>query len=164
MTTLESEVSDRVRVVFPLEQDEGWPPVASERLWAIPVGADLVRIDSVPWFVCDLALHDIVRTCTVTRGILEAAGKVSWSGNCTVRIIPYESRNSPEGLQSILDLFSGLGVQSEVVGQFGIIALNIPPSVDISEVKGLLVRGFESDWWDYEESCIGDAWEASSPR
>ncbi|MDX3641712.1 DUF4265 domain-containing protein [Streptomyces sp. MB09-02B] len=164
MTTIKGEANDRVRVVFPLEQDQGWPPVASERLWAVPVDVDLVRIDSVPWFVCDLSLNDIVRTRTVAHGVLEAAEKVSWSGNCTVRIIPFGSGKFSADPQRIIDLFSALGVQSEVIEQFGIIALNVPPAVDIAKVKGLLIRGFESDWWDYEESCIGDAWEASSPR
>ncbi|MYZ34511.1 MULTISPECIES: DUF4265 domain-containing protein [unclassified Streptomyces] len=160
----ENEANDRVRVLFPLEQDDGWPPVASERLWAIPVDVDLVRIDNVPWFVRDLSLNDIVRTRTDPRGALEAVRKISWSGNCTVRIIPYEPGRFSGDSQAIIDIFSPLGVQAEGIEQFGMIALNVPPSADISGVKGLLIRGSEADWWDYEESCIGKAWTTSNPR
>ncbi|MGW2056285.1 DUF4265 domain-containing protein [Streptomyces sp. NPDC001840] len=160
----EDEVNDRVRVVFQLEQNDGWPPVASERLWAVPVDADLVRIDNVPWFVRDLALNDIVRTRVDARGTLEAVRKISWSGNCTVRIIPYEAGRFSGDSQGVIDIFSPLGVQAEGIEQFGMIALSVPPSADIPSIKGLLIRGSEADWWDYEESCIGNAWTASNPR
>jgi hypothetical protein len=161
----EGEANDRIRVVFQLEQNDGWPPVASERLWAMPVDVDLVRIDNVPWFVRDLSLNDIVRTrARAGEGDLEAVGKVSWSGNCTVRIIPYESGRFPGGLQGVIDIFSPLGVRAEGIEQFGMIALSVPSSADIPGVKGLLIRGAEADWWDYEESCIGDAWADSKPR
>ncbi|WP_328690710.1 DUF4265 domain-containing protein [Streptomyces phaeochromogenes] len=160
----EDEVNDRVRVVFQLEQNDGWPPVASEGLWAIPVAADLVRIDNVPWFVRDLSLNDIVRTRTDARGALEAVEKVSWSGNCTVRIIPYEPGRFSGDPQGVIDIFSPLGVRAEGIEQFGMIALSVPSSADIPGVKGLLIRGSESDWWDYEESCVGNAWAASNPR
>jgi hypothetical protein len=48
-------------VVFELEVDEdGWPPVGGERVWAFDLGDDLYRIDNVPWFVRDLAVGDVV--------------------------------------------------------------------------------------------------------
>ncbi|MFI1188736.1 DUF4265 domain-containing protein [Streptomyces californicus] len=153
------EMRDRVRVEFQLEQDDGWPPVASERLWAVSVDTDLVRIDNVPWFVSDLALNDLVETRTDSRGQLVSTGKISWSGNCTVRIIPYVADEFPGGTQGIIGRFTALGVQAEGNEQFGLIALNVPPSANISGVKRLLARGFEADWWDYEESCVGGAWE-----
>ncbi|GGW71353.1 DUF4265 domain-containing protein [Streptomyces xantholiticus] len=160
----EGEVNDRVRVVFQLEQNDGWPPVASERLWAIPVDVDLVRIDNVPWFVRDLALNDIVRTRTDARGAFAAVGKVSWSGNCTVRIIPYGSGRFAGDPQGVVDIFSPLGVHAEAIEKFGMIALSVPPSADIPGVKGLLIQGSEADWWDYEESCIGNVWVGANPR
>ncbi|WP_327436473.1 DUF4265 domain-containing protein (plasmid) [Streptomyces sp. NBC_01201] len=159
MTNPAEEIHDRVRVEFQLEQDDGWPPVASERLWAVSVDTDLVRIDNVPWFVSDLALNDLVETRTDSRGQLVSAGKISWSGNCTVRIIPYAADRFPGGTQGIIDRFTALGVQAEANEQFGLIALNVPSSANISGVKGLLASGFEADWWDYEESCVGKAWE-----
>ncbi|MFF2848361.1 DUF4265 domain-containing protein [Streptomyces sp. NPDC058001] len=164
MTIPEGEVNDRVRVVFQLEQNDGWPPVGSERLWAVPLDVGLVRIDNVPWFVRDLSLNDIVRTRIRADGISEATGKVSWSGNCTVRIIPYGSGKFAGDPQGIVDLFSALSVQAEAIEQFGMVALNVPRSADVSRVKGLLIRGADAEWWDYEESCVGDAWEDAKPR
>lgn len=164
MMTSENEVKGRVRVVFQLDQNDGWPPVTSERLWGIPLTDELVRIDNVPWFVRDLSLNDVVRTFTGARGVLQAAEKITWSGNCTVRIIPYKSGAMSGNLQTILELFLPLGAHAEGIEQFGMVALNVPPSADLAAVKGLLIRGFEADWWDYEESCIGDAWLASNPR
>lgn len=161
--TSENAVSDRVQVLFHLEQHDGWPPVASERLWAIPMDVNLVRIDSIPWFVRDLSLNDIVRTRTDDQGNLEGFEKVSWSGNFTVRIIPFGSGRFSNP-QEIADVFTSMGVRVEGVEKFGMVALSVSPTVNISSVKELLVRGSAAGWWDYEESCIGDKWEESDPR
>ncbi|MFI1378054.1 DUF4265 domain-containing protein [Embleya sp. NPDC020886] len=158
------ETNDRVRVEFQFKQEDGWPPVASEVLWAVPIDVDLVRIDNVPWFVRDLSLNDTVRTRAGARGALQFVEKVSWSGNCTVRIILYESGEFPGGPNGIIGAFARLGVQAEGIEKFGMISLNVPPSADILGIKGLLARGSEADWWDYEESCIGNAWANSNPH
>lgn len=54
-------------VVFDLEVDEdGWPPVASERVWAFAVGDDLYEIDNAPWFVPGVAAGDVARAVPTT--------------------------------------------------------------------------------------------------
>jgi hypothetical protein len=41
-------------VIFELTVDEdGWPPAASERVWALHLGGNEYRIDNPPWFVPD---------------------------------------------------------------------------------------------------------------
>ena len=45
-----------MKVVFELPRDkDGWPPAASEGLWAIPVSPDVVRLDNTPFFVRGVA-------------------------------------------------------------------------------------------------------------
>lgn len=133
--------------------------MAAERLWAVPIGEGLARIDNIPWFVPNLALGDLVTTRdNSAEGSLEAVDKLQWSGNCTVRVIPYAAGELAGDLRRVVDLFSPLGVQLEVIDKFTMVGLSIPPSVDIAAVKGLLIRGYEANWWDYEESCVGDSW------
>ena len=43
------------------------------------------------------------------------------------------------------------------------VALDVPPDVDLAAVKRLLREGTHAGWWEYEEGCIGDAWLAVEP-
>jgi len=141
-----------------LPDDDGWPPVGSEGLWAVPLGDDLVRLDSIPWFARNVASGDTFRVSADVDGVLWATDKVAWSGNCTVRVVPF--RDGPLGGsgQAVLDAFASLGADGEGLRQYGIVALNILPGVDLGAVRRLLRQGVEAGWWDYEEGCIGDAW------
>lgn len=155
---------NRVRVEFQLDHgDDGWPPVATERLWAVPLEGGVVRIDNVPWFVRNLASGDIVRTTTDSDGGLWAAERIQWSGHCTVRVVPLSDGALAGNRQAVLDAFTPLGVEGEGIEQFGLVALDVPPTVDLGEVKRLLDQGAENGWWDYEEGCVCDAWLALEP-
>lgn len=161
----DGEHTDLVRVRFQLHQDEdGWPPVASEGVWAVPLGGGLVRLDNIPWFVRDAASGDTFGTSTDSDGVRWATDKVAWSGNCTVRVIPFPDGALAGSGQAVLDAFAPLGVDGEGLEQFGMVALNIPPDADLGAVQRLLRQGVQDDWWDYEEGCIGQAWLSANPR
>lgn len=50
-----------VKIIIPLEQDEdGYPPAGSERLWAVQVGEGLFRVANIPFFTRGIGLGDIV--------------------------------------------------------------------------------------------------------
>ena len=59
---------------------------------------------------------------------------------------------------AVIDLFAPLGVDGDGIAQFGLVSLNIRPDADLAVVKGLLRRGSDEGWWDFEEDCIGNAW------
>jgi hypothetical protein len=48
----------------------------------------------------------------------------------------------------------------ERAGQFGVVALDIPPDADHRAVKDLLRVGEADGRWGYEEACVTDAWLA----
>jgi len=156
--------ADYVRVRFQLRQDDdGWPPVGSEGVWAVPLGGGLVRLDNIPWFARNAASGDTFQTSTDSHGVLWAADKVAWSGNCTIRVIPFPEGPLAGSRQAVLDAFAPLGVDGEGLQQYGIVALNVPAGADLVAVKRLLRQGVEDGWWDYEEGCIGDAWLSADP-
>jgi hypothetical protein len=160
----EGEQDDYVRVRFKLPRDDdGWPPVASEGVWAVRLGVDLVRLDNVPWFARNVASGDTFRISTDSDGVLWATDKVEWSGSCTIRVIPFPEGPLEGSLQAVLDSFAGLGVDGEGLQQFGIVALNVPPEADLGAVQRLLRQGVTDGWWDYEEGCIGEAWLSADP-
>ena len=151
-----------VHVVFPLDVDgEGWPPVGSERVWAQGLGDDTYRVDNTPWFVRDLAAGDIVRAVARDETSWPTfVEKIEWSGNYTIRVIPFPAGALQGSLQAVLDLFTPHGADGEGAAQFPIVALNVPPSADIAAVHALLFRGQAEGWWDFEEGCVDDAWLA----
>ena len=148
-----------VKVRFKLDQDEdGWPPVTSEGLWAEPLGEEKYRINNTPWFVRNLAADDVVIAVPAADGVLWATGRVQWSGRFTLRVIP--AREGPLGgdLRAVVDAFKPFGVSGEGARQYGIVALDVPPDADLSSIKRLLRAGEADSRWDYEEGCIDDAW------
>lgn len=149
-----------VHVVFPLEaDDDGWPPSGSERMWAAPVGPDLYRLDNAPWFVRGVAAGDVVRAVAEHENEWPTFVEVvSWSGNCTVRVIPSAAGALEGDLSRVLDLFKPLGVTGEGDGVHPIVALTITPDLDLAAIKNLLRRGVAEGWWDYEEGCVSDRW------
>lgn len=153
-----------VKVVFEVPQgDDGWPPVAREGVWAVPVTSDTVRLENSPWFVRGVANGDLVRVRRGEDGQLWADERLEWSGYCLIRIIPFRKGPLAGSRQRVLDVFAPLGVTGEGVEQFGMVALDVPSDVDLAAVKRLLHDGVRDGWWDYDEGCVGDAWLAAEP-
>ncbi|MGW0806969.1 DUF4265 domain-containing protein [Nonomuraea sp. NPDC002799] len=160
---MNSVASTHVRVVFELEQDEdGWPPAGSERLWATPAGPGLVRLDNIPFFARGVACGDVVRVEADAEGTVWAKEVVEFSDNCTIRVVPDRNGDLEGDLITVLDLFAPLGVEGEGFERFGLVALNIPPAADLAGAKRLLVEG-QDGWWDYEEGCVTEAWRVLDP-
>lgn len=148
----------RVQVQFPLKRDkEGWPPADTEEVWAIPLSPETVRVDSIPWFVRNIALDDLIGVQSTGDGRVVFVEKLKWSGNCTLRIIPL-GNDSEAGIRGVIERLSDFGVELEVVGHFGLVAANVRPSVDLIGLKSALDIGETQGWWSYEEGCIGGAW------
>jgi len=157
--------SGLVHVVFELEVDaDGWPPVGAERVWAEPLGADTYRVDNTPWFVRDIAADDIVRAVAPDDQSWPVyVERVRWSGNYTVRIIPFSAGPLRGSLQAVLDLLTPLGADGEGAGTYPIVALTIPPEADIGSIRALLDQGEREGWWEFEEGCIDATWIALGP-
>ena len=50
-----------VDVLFPLVDDEEWPPYPAEMIDAVLIAHDLAEIRGVPWFVTNVSRGDIVQ-------------------------------------------------------------------------------------------------------
>lgn len=60
-------------------------------------------------------------------------------------------------------MFAPLGATGEGIEQYTMVALDIPVRAQIAAIKRLLFQGQRDGWWEYEESCIGAAWQAAEP-
>lgn len=154
----------RAHVVFPLVQDDdGWPPVSSERVWAVPLGDDQYRIDNAPWFVWDVAVGDIVRA--ISEGPTSHpvyAAMLRPSDHVTIRLVCFRSGPLQGDLARALEPFTRLGVYGEGVKQYGMLSLDIEPSAPMQQLVALLRRGADDGWWEYEEGRITPAWIAAT--
>jgi hypothetical protein len=150
-----------VKVVFELPRDkDGWPPAASEGLWAIPVSPDVVRLDNTPFFVRGVAAGDLIRVHREADGQLRAAARLQWSGHCTIRItVPGRpARRIPAAGPGHV---APLGATGEGIERYAMVALDIPPGAQIAAIRSLLLQGQRDGWWEYEEGCIGPAWQTA---
>jgi hypothetical protein len=153
-------MTDQVRVTFALEPDsEGWPPVRAERMWATPTAQDnVVVLDNIPFFAKGVACYDVVAVTQDEAGILWASRTIKWSGNNTIRVIPFRDGPLHGNRQAVLDAFAPLGVEGEGAEHYSLVALNVPPAVNLAAVKKLLIEGEQANHWVWEEGCIGEAW------
>ncbi|MCU1646944.1 MAG: hypothetical protein JWN03_7219 [Nocardia sp.] len=128
-----------------VDQD-GWPPVGAENLWAMPsTEPGVVELDNIPWFVRGVSAGDLIQVCADSAGLLRMTELVAWSGNCTIRVVPSTSEPSEGSLRQVIDNFVPLGADGEGLEQFGVVALNVPPDADIPGIKRLLQQGEQEE-------------------
>jgi hypothetical protein len=145
-----TSTDQHVKILFHLEQDEdGYPPVSAETLWAIKVGEGLYKIDNIPFFATGIAVNDIV-SAEPEAGMLLYKEVVHPSEHSTFRVVVYQHDEVPE----VHGLFKQLGCSTEQSHLPGLIAIDVPPSVSWEELKRVLDAGREQDRWDYEEACL----------
>jgi hypothetical protein len=148
-----------VKVFFELEQDEdGYPPVTHESVWATQVEQGLYRLGNIPFFARGVAYEDIVSAVRKDDGTLGFVDVVQPSGHSTLRVIAYEESDAPV-LRRKLEKFGCDTEQSHIPNLF---AVDVPPSVPLDAVRHLLDADNASERWEYEEACLGHG--EPSPR
>ncbi|MFD8739502.1 DUF4265 domain-containing protein [Streptomyces sp. NPDC059618] len=158
-----SDIGDtHVKVHFRMQVDEdGWPPVSVENLWAVDLGDGTVHLDNTPWFVRGVASGDIVKVEADDEGLRWAGETVRASGNCTIRLIVLRDGGSAAARQTVLDSFHRFGTTGEGIEQFRMVALDVPPTADLPRIRRLLEHGEAEEWWHWEEGCVTAAWTAT---
>jgi hypothetical protein len=150
-----------VKIRFELDQDDdGWPPVAGESLWAFDLGHDRYRLDNTPWFVRGVACYDVVEALAPDADSVPVVHQVlEHSGLLTVRVLPLAD-GGVDALATLIGEFNALGVDCEGDQDHGLLALDIPPSTRLAPVKEHLDRGAADGRWEYEEGLVNDFWLA----
>ncbi|BDG01749.1 DUF4265 domain-containing protein [Anaeromyxobacter oryzae] len=137
--TTELAVEGLVRIRVPLDRpaDEAGP--ADDWLWAEPLGSGRYRVESSPFFAYGISRDDVVRAADATgqeAPLLEDV--VEKGGHRTLRLAldPAVELSSTE-IQGLLERLLGLGCTHEMLRP-KIVALDIPPPVDVGAVAGQL--------------------------
>ncbi|MGH3245757.1 MAG: DUF4265 domain-containing protein [Trebonia sp.] len=156
------QVSDRIKVWFRFIPSEGWLPYDKEGLWADRLSDDTARLVNVPFLQDGVAEGDVARFVTDTEGLHWAVERVERSGNCTVRVVPIPTGPLGPSAQAVHAKLAPYGLGGEVFSrEFPLVALTVPASADLPQIKALLAQGQDEGWWQYEVSCLTDAWNAA---
>lgn len=141
------------KIIFQLEIDEdGYPPVAFEGIWAVPLPNGHMRIDNVPFYVSGISLGDEVEVkCdTNTNGEHWFFCLTKPSKNSTFRVSVSDLSN----LSRIRQQIEALGCKAEVDETAGLIAFTVPGEMKIHPILDYIVDGKESGEFDFEEAAL----------
>ncbi len=122
-----------VDVMFPLIDDEEWPPYPAENVDAVLIAHDLAEIVGVPWFVTNLSRGDIVRVHH--DGIGYVGGViVSRGGHSTLHVMAA----SDDELAPVVRDLTGLGADVRSGLEPPMLAVDVPESVSLNVAVRIL--------------------------
>ncbi|MCM2420213.1 DUF4265 domain-containing protein [Streptomyces sp. RKAG293] len=158
MAVMENAV-EKIKVWFRFVPREGWFPQDTEGLWARKIGVDTASVQNAPFLQDGVAEGDVVRFQTDSNGIHWAVGRVSASGNCTIRIVPVPAGPLGCSPQAVHQRIAVFGLGGEVFSEeFPMVAFTAPADADFAAIKALLIQGEEQGWWHHEVGCGTDEW------
>jgi hypothetical protein len=151
-----------VKVVIELPAvNEHWPPVGSERLWAIKCGTDLVELNNIPFYARGYSAGDVVRISENDLGELIVGEVVEPSDNCTIRVIPLGDGDKHDMRVAVMNEFTALGVESEADSHFNVVALHVPPSADVEAMTASLLHGSKTGRWQFDGGVLTEEMKAA---
>jgi len=138
-----------VKVLFELEkEDEDYPPVNYERLWARRLEQGLFELDNIPFFVRDISAGDVV-SAREGDGEVVFSGVVRESGNSTLRVIVFDATQVEE-IRRQLQSF-GCSTELNVSKMLGV---DVPAPIDLQAVRTWLMEQQSSGVLEFEDACI----------
>lgn len=96
-------MSEELRIIFELTQEDDWPPVAAETLWARREDDQSVVIDNPPFFVQGIAVGDAVEVESQPAGPPRFVSKLASGGHSTVQVIVLDDDLGPGLRETIRD-------------------------------------------------------------
>jgi len=146
-------LNEHVRIHFPLDVIDNWPPVSAENLWAISTDiAEEFVIDSIPFFVKGVAAADTVQALAGDGETLTFKRFLKSGGHSTVRVF-ITGHISVEVCRSEI---IGLGCAVEIGGFAKLLAVDVPNVALLSDLRGRLDDLESRSLIDYEEGKVAN--------
>lgn len=124
------------KIEFPLEPEDGYPPISVESLNALSTESGQFEIRNSPFFVKNVAYGDCVSAVKRQDGQFEFEACTAWSGFKAISIILFDDSLDIE----LMDILRGLRCVIEY-GEFAdlrMVAVGIPGSVDYVPIRSAL--------------------------
>jgi uncharacterized protein DUF4265 len=144
-------MEDRKKIHFQLTQDEdGYPPVGVESVWAEPgENPGEYIIDSIPFFIREATLDDIVRA-REQDGQRWFEATVRPSLHSLIRVVFFDSEQVDRVNKRLVEL----GCSTEYLRAYKLLAVSIPPDAKLSDVQRYLQSESDAGTVDYEEPIL----------
>jgi hypothetical protein len=121
------------------------PDVGYENLWASPLTKKRYRLESIPFFVYGVSLHDIVTASPDDHGVLQFGRVLKSSGNRTLRARSDDFAKSPRLRKKVAADLKRLGSNVEEL-RSRLLGISVPPTVDLQTVKNYLTNDARVSW------------------
>ena len=140
-----------MKIHFHLEQDEeDYPPVSTESLWAIPdPKTGEYVIDNIPFFASKATLGDTV-TAAEEDGLLWFDALVHRSSNSLLRAVFFVEAH----MERVSQHLAALGCSVEYMKTYKLLAINVPGNVELTSIQDYLGGEAVAGNLDYEEPIL----------
>jgi hypothetical protein len=140
-----------VKVHFRLVQDEdGYPPVAVESLWAEPAtNADEYVLDNIPFFARDATIGDTILV-REEEGHRWFERLVHSSSNSLVRAVFFDQA----GVERVTKRLIALGCSTEYMNEYKLLAVSVPADANLADAQSYLQVEASAGSIDYEEAIL----------
>lgn len=141
-------------MIFSLGEDQ-WHGYETEALWAEQVTEDRYRLRNTPFYVRGVSFEDIVFVQRRDNSLWYVGTSLA-SGHSTYRVI-FEKAKSERRFVEYWEPLQKLGCsyESAEYEQMRLLAIDVPPRVDIQSAYELLSRGEHDRIWEFEEGHCG---------
>lgn len=128
------------KIILKLESDEeGYPPVAHEKLNANKISMNRFAISNAPFFVANISYPDIVKAHESEElGLYNFDGLIQGSSFTSISVIILD----PQLDVFLMDLFRGLNCAIEYgeFGNFRMLAIAIPAATNYQQLRNQLTH------------------------
>jgi hypothetical protein len=143
-----------VEVWFPIQKDsDGYPKSRDSEGLRCEISDErneLAEVQSVPFYLKEVAYGDIVRIKRNPAGYREFDGVERRSGCSVYRLLVHDATRLDEVQEKLLDF----GVFLERDGS--LIAIAVPPDVHSDALVAYIIEGKRSGLWGSQDGYIGD--------
>jgi hypothetical protein len=142
------------RIAFRLPAGTDGPSPRWEYLWGRERGDGTFEIDSVPFFVRGVSVGDRVSVVRHELG-LRFRHLIASGGHSTLRVLFADQQGqagADPAIAQLRQILRRLGCTSELSDVPGLLAVDVPPTAAVPQVRSFLQTGHERGLWDLEES------------
>lgn len=132
------------------QDDDDYPPVATESLWAIAGrGTGEYTLDNIPFFAREATIGDTIATHH-EDGNPWFDAVLHRSRNSLVRAVFFDEAHVEEVSRRLVDL----GCSVEYASSHKLLAINVPGEVNLANVQDYLASEAAAGTLDYEEPIL----------
>jgi Domain of unknown function (DUF4265) len=131
---MNDQITKKTELRLALEVEDGWPPVAIERIPCSAVAQDF-RVDAPPLFVKNLSVGDIIEAELDSDENVFSWRHVYKSKRTTIWLL---RQKRPFNMQYILEKLHSLRCNTVELEQFGCYSIDVPEDCEIDEIDKCL--------------------------